>query len=427
MHLLGQDGTKSLAAQDGRTSGGAARSKMTIGATLSVVIVVGSLIAMSSAAWGQVTDGGQVPDSVVPSGTYTAGTPFASGQNVNISVPGNSSDPVFAEGAGINIVECAYPGTLPTNPDQCDGNTIQGSTVTAGADGAISYSDYTVYSLPNSALGETACGTPVCNLSNACVLYIGENQNDFTQPHVWSQTFWVSPNSTNDGEPAGDGSAPSPSTAPSASKSTITATSTVTCPSGLSPTPSACAGANGESSATITVTLLNSSGSAVSGKTVELTGSSGSHSVISPASSGSNVSGSNGEATFKVTDSTAETVTYTATDTTDSPNVTLDSTVTVTFLSFFITTSSVPGATQGVSYSTQLQASGGVTPYKWKLIGGSLPKGLKVHSNGLLSGTPSPKKSTPGTYDFTVRAETHKTKTSPVQTATQALTLVLSS
>lgn len=185
--------------------------------------------------------------------------------------------------------------------------------------------------------------------------------------------------------------------------------------------------ANGNSAVTITITLLNSEGSPVSGKTVQLSGSSGSHSVISPASSGSNVSGSNGEATFHVSDSTAETVTYTATDTTDSPNVTLKATVSVTFLSFYITTSSVPNANQGVAYSVQLEATGGTTPYKWKFIAGSLPKGLKDHRNGLLSGTPSLKKSSPGTYDLTVRAETHKTKTNPLETATQALTLVLSS
>jgi hypothetical protein len=416
---------KRRAVEHVRRSVGGARSKVTMGAALCAVMVVGSVFFASSGAWGQVTDGGQVPDSVVPSGSYTAGTPFASGQSVNISVPSNS---VFASGAGINVLECAYPGTLPTSPNQCDGNTIQGSTITASSNGSVNYSDYTVYALPDSiSLGETSTHTPVCNLSNACVLYIGENQNDFTQPHVWSQTYYVSPNSTDDGEPAGDGSAPSSTSAPDPSKSTISASSTVACPPGLSPTPSACGKANGDSPVTITVTLLNSEGSPVSGKTVQLTGSSGTHSVISPASSGSNVSGTNGEATFHVSDSTAETVTYTATDTTDSPNVTLTATVSVTFLSFYITTSSVPNATQGVAYSVQLEATGGTTPYKWKLISGSLPKGLKVHHNGLLSGTPSLKKSSPGTYDFTVQAETHKTKTSPVETATQALTLVLSS
>ena len=80
---------------------------------------------------------------------------------------------------------------VPTNPGQCDGNTIQGSTVIVGSDGSVDYMSYTMYSLPNSDLGDRPASQPACDLSDECVLYIGEDHNDFTQPHFWSQGFYV--------------------------------------------------------------------------------------------------------------------------------------------------------------------------------------------------------------------------------------------
>jgi len=92
---------------------------------------------------------------------------------------------------------------------------------------------------------------------------------------------------------------------------------------------------------------------------------------------------------------------------------------------FQITTTSLPPATRGVSYSAQLEAANGAAPYKWKKIG-KLPKGLKSSSSGLLSGTPKTKHVNAGTYTFTAQATTHKSKGHPKQTATQSLTLTLS-
>jgi hypothetical protein len=91
---------------------------------------------------------------------------------------------------------------------------------------------------------------------------------------------------------------------------------------------------------------------------------------------------------------------------------------------FEITTTSLPNATRGSTYSVQLQASGGTMPYKWKLIG-HLPKGLKLHSTGLLTGTPSLTKAAPGDYGFTVQATTKKSKGHPALTATRSLTLTV--
>ena len=91
---------------------------------------------------------------------------------------------------------------------------------------------------------------------------------------------------------------------------------------------------------------------------------------------------------------------------------------------FKITTTSLPDATRGVAYTIQLQATRGATPYRWQRSAGTLPKGLKVHSNGTLSGTPKAKDN-PGTFTFTAQATTHKSKGNPKITATQSLTLRL--
>ncbi len=66
-----------------------------------------------------------------------------------------------------------------------------------------------------------------------------------------------------------------------------------------------------------------------------------------------------------------------------------------------VATVSLPNGTNGLNYSQQLQANGGVpfggVPYSWSLVGGSLPANLNLATNGLLSGTLD----TNGTYNFT--------------------------
>src|SRR5690348_5442422 len=65
-----------------------------------------------------------------------------------------------------------------------------------------------------------------------------------------------------------------------------------------------------------------------------------------------------------------------------------------------ITTSSMPTATVGTSYSKALSASGGTSPYTWGIISGSLPPGLSLNSStGTVSGTPSQQ----GMATFTVK------------------------
>ncbi len=53
-----------------------------------------------------------------------------------------------------------------------------------------------------------------------------------------------------------------------------------------------------------------------------------------------------------------------------------------------IQTSALPGGTAQTAYQATLSASGGQSPYTWKLSGGTLPAGLTLTSGGAISGTP---------------------------------------
>lgn len=67
-----------------------------------------------------------------------------------------------------------------------------------------------------------------------------------------------------------------------------------------------------------------------------------------------------------------------------------------------ITTGSMPTATVGSSYMMILGASGGTSPYTWKITSGSLPGGISLGtSTGKVSGTPKAE----GTSSFTVRVQ----------------------
>lgn len=152
--------------------------------------------------------GDQCLTAAQPQSGFTAGTPFSSGQNINVVIPANSAFASPDNTSAINILECAAPnGVIPTQTTACDGNTIQGPTVTANADGSFTLTGYTVYALPDSvSLGEGPGGVTCGNtLATECILYIGNNQNNFTAPHLWSQPFLISANGTDNGANPGDG------------------------------------------------------------------------------------------------------------------------------------------------------------------------------------------------------------------------------
>ena len=81
-----------------------------------------------------------------------------------------------------------------------------------------------------------------------------------------------------------------------------------------------------------------------------------------------------------------------------------------------VTTHALPNGTNGVAYSQQLSAAFGQPSYTWSLLSNSLPSGLALATNGVISGTPTAN----GTFNFTV-----KVTDALSATATQALTLTV--
>ena len=82
---------------------------------------------------------------------------------------------------------------------------------------------------------------------------------------------------------------------------------------------------------------------------------------------------------------------------------------------------------EGASYSAQYGASGGVQPYTFSLLSGSLPTGLSLDpSSGLISGVPAT--GSHGTYTFTVKVADnagHSTNASPVTLTVSTVPLAI--
>lgn len=72
-----------------------------------------------------------------------------------------------------------------------------------------------------------------------------------------------------------------------------------------------------------------------------------------------------------------------------------------------ITTSGLPQAQQGNTYGEQFSASGGTTPYSWKVSSGTLPPGTTMSGSGDLAGVPT----TAGNFSFTVQVADAHSKT----------------
>jgi uncharacterized protein (TIGR03437 family) len=67
-----------------------------------------------------------------------------------------------------------------------------------------------------------------------------------------------------------------------------------------------------------------------------------------------------------------------------------------------ITTRSLPEGFQNVAYNFPLAATGGIRPYKFSLVAGTLPAGLSLNPDGTIAGTPSgPILETPLTFRIT--------------------------
>jgi large repetitive protein len=77
-----------------------------------------------------------------------------------------------------------------------------------------------------------------------------------------------------------------------------------------------------------------------------------------------------------------------------------------------VQTFSLPQGTVGAAYpSTTLQATGGISPYSWFVDSGSLPAGLSLSTDGVISGTPTA--AATFNFDVTVQDSTQAIASSP--------------
>lgn len=141
-------------------------------------------LAASSSATAVATPAANATTPVV---TLKPASSFYNQQVIEVSVGANS---LFIPNTSIKILECAVGATSDA---QCDGNTQNADSVIVGADGSFDYKSYTMYTLPNPLLGEPPTNSPKCDSVNRCMLYVGEDQNDFTQPMLFSSVFAITP------------------------------------------------------------------------------------------------------------------------------------------------------------------------------------------------------------------------------------------
>ncbi|HEV3132563.1 MAG TPA: Ig-like domain-containing protein [Acidimicrobiales bacterium] len=112
----------------------------------------------------------------------------------------------------------------------------------------------------------------------------------------------------------------------------------------------------------------------------------------------------------------------TATYSGDTAFAASSATTSLSVKAFGITTTSLPPGTVSAPYSYQLTAAGGTMPYRWKKTA-ALPRGLKLSSSGLISGSPNARRVPPGSYPVSVQVKDSTRRNR--QTATATFTLVL--
>jgi hypothetical protein len=145
-----------------------------------------AVIALLTFAWSVPAGASGAPTLKITSG------PYHGGEKINLSVGPNHRFKAYSR---IIVLECADPhgktSNLPTSAATCDGNTVQGNTILVKPNGSFSESGYKIFTLPNVSLDETKTGQPVCSKKKSCVLYIGENQENFSSPKMFSPPFEV--------------------------------------------------------------------------------------------------------------------------------------------------------------------------------------------------------------------------------------------
>ncbi len=152
---------------------------------------------------------------------------------------------------------------------------------------------------------------------------------------------------------------------------------------------------------TISITVSPSSTTLTSGNTQQFSATvqGTSNTAVTWSATAGTVSSAGMFTAPNVSSNTSVTVTATSSASTTKKS---SATVAVTppTSAFTITTSGLAGAQSGSAYSFQLSASGGTTPYQWKVASGALPQGFVLSSTGALSGTTTQT----GNFSFTAQA-----------------------
>jgi|GEM_PF-4460158 len=122
------------------------------------------------------------------------------------------------------------------------------------------------------------------------------------------------------------------------------------------------------------------------------------------ATYGLNLNASTGVVTGTPTQATSASGVSVTIEVTDAYSRTAEKTFTlIIWPALQITTGYLAPATEGASYTLQLQATGGKnTSYQWSLASGSLPNGLDLSEDGTISGTPASGTSSGSPYSFTI-------------------------
>ena len=196
---------------------------LAVSGAATVCCAVFALGVGSGVAGANTLTSGDGNTTLTTQGTVTSGTPYSSGQTIDLNVAANSvmnSTNLSAHGApttgNFYIAECADPGGttagLPTTSNGCEAATL--ATTGKNADGHLALTGaggFTVYDLPDpGTLGSpTMVGT--CDVQpNDCVVGIFASNpsiDGFSFPHIFSAPFQMTqdPTGADAGNSPGDG------------------------------------------------------------------------------------------------------------------------------------------------------------------------------------------------------------------------------
>ena len=176
------------------------------------LITVGLAVVAGAAG---PSSGSIVPGSAQAVAPFTAGIPFSSGQTINVVIPANSA---FASPNNTTLKHRRVLGAQRRPADADLGLRRQhrpGRHDPAQCGRILHLYGLHLFATPDLLIGD-ASRCPACGQTAAteCILFIGNDQNDFTQPHLWSQPFFVKSYGNDSGTNPGDGSPPAVGTVP---------------------------------------------------------------------------------------------------------------------------------------------------------------------------------------------------------------------